>query len=343
MYNLLPKRSKIGGPINGRPGNHWRAVWACLWIFFYLVVLGLAIFATVMVIDTRSKLLWERDGATNNIVSKNGNSDVEVRSGNDLIIHDRMLHSGSDTAIDKISFTPVFPIGPTGDDFIFGDQGVPYSRLQAGLAIGFRLGTDSFLTPPNVLLGEDGLKMLIEPLGVRVASVFVPFFGIFIPSDERIKTNVTDLDPLEAIKNVLSLRPRTYHYTESWYEMLNEEGEQSEHPKRRGFIAQEVREVLPNSVKEGAIHLDGETLEDFLDVRKEDLVTEVVSATQMLYYNSIIILAHVDKPTECIDQIAPIDRASCVCEKRGVFCEGSGAGDPYCSETHPLDYLCSAV
>ncbi len=230
---------------------------------------------------------------------------------------------------------------------------------KAGLAIGFRLGTDSFLTPPNILLGEDGLKVLIEPFGVHVASVFVPFFGIFIPSDERIKTNVTDLDPFEAIRNVLSLRPRTYHYTESWYEMLNEEGEQSEHPKRRGFIAQEVREVLPNSVKESAIHLDGETLRDFLDVRKEDIVTEVVSATQTLYYNSIINLAYlesliepgsvakraspsfVQNRTQCIEENVPEDRANCVCVGRAAFCEETGRDTPYCDRTHPLETLCS--
>ena len=186
----------------------------------------------------------------------------------------------------------VLPIGPTGDDFVFGDQGVTYSRLQAGLAIGFRLGTDSFLTPPGVLLGEPDLKVLIEPLGVHIASILVPFFGIFIPSDERIKTNITDMNSTEAIQNVMAMSPKTYYYTDTWHEMLGEDTQDSRGSKRRGFIAQDIEKILPHSVKKTTVNLDGEIIDDFRDLRKEDLITEVVSAFQDFYYDSIVESAH---------------------------------------------------
>ncbi len=61
-------------------------------------------------------------------------------------------------------------------------------------------------------------------------------------SDEKLKRNIEDFDGLETI---LQLRPRTYEFRNDEYEHMNlKEG------KQYGFIAQELREVIPEMVTE---------------------------------------------------------------------------------------------
>ena len=299
---------------------------------------------------------------------------MEVRIGNDLIVHEKILHSGSDVMAEKIQFSPPV-IFPPGDDFLFGDQAVTYSRLQAGLAIGFRLGTFSGVAPGMFL--QPDLKVLIEPAGVHISSFLFPFFGIFIPSDERIKTNVTAMDGMQALKNVMALQPKTYNYEDWWYEQLGEEGSQSDKPKRRGFIAQDVEKVLPNSVKKTKMALNGEMVDDFRDLRKEDLVVDAISAIQTLVYESIVDIAYLIDPSSvngnggngngnnnkrqlpipegagippwaeairnCTQNTpVPSDRAFCICDLRGELCAvRPGAG--ICGEFHPLATKCIAT
>lgn len=351
-------RGKEGAPID------W---WRCLLVAWLILLTGGVIIAIIWAVDFH----WVQDKLTNNLVSRRTNQDVEIRSGNDLIIHDKIIHSGSDVMAEKIQFTPVLPIGPTGSDFIFGDQSTPYSRLQAGVAIGFRLGTPSFLMPPGVLLGEPDLKMLIEPFGVHVASIFVPFFGIFIPSDERIKTDITDMDSTEALQNVLKLQPKTYYYIDEWHQMLGENTQEERGEKRRGFIAQQVKEVFPHSVKENLINLNGETIEDFNELRKEDIVTDVVSALQEMYAISVLETAYnifesgdplqsslnkrdppqnrtlpthvpsrVNVMKECIADTSPSKiRAKCICESLIEFCDVNPSLQ-LCQPGHPLLLKC---
>ncbi len=363
-----PKRNKqrsitghymIGGYSYGWYGFLW-----CIGIIWGLTITVVAIVALVFASDT----FWIRDEVTDNIISRNSNADVEIRAGNNFIIHDKLLHSGTNVMAEKISFTPVLPIGPTGDDLVFGDQGVTYSRLQAGLAIGFRLGTNSFLTPPGILLGEPDLKVLIEPFGVHIASILIPFFGIFIPSDERIKTNITDMNVTEAMVNIMSLRPRTYYYTDTWHEMLGEETVESRGEKRRGFIAQEVENVLPHSVKQTSLNLDGKIVDDFRDLRKEDLITETVSALQLIFYQSICELGYNTLGFDSFDRISNqtnntkrspqiwaramqdclmlnadglSNNAKCICLLRNEFCNNREIR--LCAASHPLEQRCNLL
>ena len=61
-------------------------------------------------------------------------------------------------------------------------------------------------------------------------------------SDEKLKRNIEDFDGLETI---LQLRPRTYEFRNDEYAHMNlKEG------KQYGFIAQELREVIPEMVTE---------------------------------------------------------------------------------------------
>lgn len=290
---------RANGPPSPRPRErHYAAgrwystwVWCCgviCWLVFAIVA------ASALGIAITNSTRWTIDSVTGNLISKPDDADVEVRSGNDLIVHGSILHSGSDVMATKDeSFTPVLPIGPTGPRFVFGDQAVTYTSIQADFGIGFRLGTSSILMPSGILLGEPDLKVLIEPFGVHVASVLVPFFGIFVPSDRRIKREVEDLNGASALSNVMNLKPRTYRYEDFWHEARTASGTGSHGgegtvPKIRGFVAQEVEEILPNSVEEKSMKLNGLTVDDFKTLRKEDIITETVAAIQELAYSKVI-------------------------------------------------------
>lgn len=334
------------------PARTW--LWCCV-----ACALIAALVVGIIALVLATPVLWtqEDDGT---ILSAQG--DVEIRNGSKFIVHDDILHSGNHTMLQKIDFSPVFPIGPDGYNFIFGDQAVPYARVQARFAIGFRLGEDSFLSPDNFLFGEDGLKFLISTLGVHVNSVFVPFFGVFVPSDERIKTNVTNMNTTQALQNVLSLRPRTYRYTEEWYAALGENTEEERGEDRRGFVAQEVEDILPHSVRSTTMSLNGELVDDFRDLRKEDIVTEVVGALHEIHYNRIIETAYntlmfadlqaqidqqKDQPPwipllqDCTRVVLdPQDRALCICTMIDALpCVGISTG--LCDPNHPLVFQCS--
>lgn len=331
--------------------------WWCCGCLAVTTALVLSIVAIVCVF----RVPWTQDTKGGTILSKEGN--VEIMEGFNLTIHENIIHSGEDIMARKLNFTPEFPLGPTGSNFIFGDQNIPYARLQAEFAVGIRLGTDSFLTPPDILFGEDGLKFLVEPLGVHVASVFIPFFGVFIPSDERIKTNITTMNTTRALQNVLSLRPTTYRYTEEWYNALGETTEEERGEDRRGFIAQEVEQILPHSVRETTMYLGGEYVDDFRDLRKEDIVTEVVGALHEIHNNRIIESAYnalmfeslqsqIDQNKEqapwvpafqfCLNNVSPQDKSLCICEFVDTRpCLGVSTG--LCDPNHPLVQQCSIL
>jgi len=64
-------------------------------------------------------------------------------------------------------------------------------------------------------------------------------WAVFVSSDERIKENIQDIVDDEALKQVRLLQPKTYEYKDKF----------NKGPGTvMGFIAQEVREVLPNAV-----------------------------------------------------------------------------------------------
>ncbi len=356
---MRPSYRKVGNFGGGASSqSSSRLIYACLWLFVAFVAIGLSIAA--FVIATRNNH-WRKDTLTNDLVSKPA-ADVEIRSGFDLKIHNRLLHSGTDTAIDKIAFSPVIPFLPDGPDFLFGDQGVTYTRIQAGLAIGFRLGAQA--TFP--IFFEPGLSVLIQPFGIHFASPFFNPLGTFVASDERIKTDIAPMDEAEAFRNVLELRARTYRYVDEFYDAMGYDVAQSSQPRRRGFVAQEVETVLPNSVRETIFNLRNASLEDFKDLRKEDIIVEAIAAVQYLAHRSVVEEASRLFPRDpfaapgsglptgtpswmgdvdaCVrDAASPFAvRSKCVCDALAVVCAAHGEAT-LCQPYHPLTEQCAAL
>jgi hypothetical protein len=98
-------------------------------------------------------------------------------------------------------------------------------------------------------------------------------------SDVRIKKNVVNLKG-EGLSIINQLRPVRFDYTDDFIEAENLE------PRLQhsygGFIANEVREVLPDIVTEGTKEIGGETWDDFLSMNETCFNSIMMASIQEL-------------------------------------------------------------
>nr|XP_022313296.1 myelin regulatory factor-like isoform X1 [Crassostrea virginica] len=101
------------------------------------------------------------------------------------------------------------------------------------------------------------------------------------PSDLRAKENLRELDSKEQLKKVAQMKLYNYKFSEDF---ANAMGIPEDSRDDTGVIAQEIREVLPEAVKEaGDIPLgNGEVIKDFLVVNKDKIYMENVGAVKEL-------------------------------------------------------------
>ncbi|KAL0967231.1 hypothetical protein UPYG_G00249480 [Umbra pygmaea] len=99
------------------------------------------------------------------------------------------------------------------------------------------------------------------------------------PSDYRAKHNIQEVDSTEQLKRISQMRIVEYDYKPEFASKMG-----IDHVHETGIIAQEVKELLPAAVKEvGDITCsDGERIENFLMVDKEQIFMENVGAVKQL-------------------------------------------------------------
>ena len=136
---------------------------------------------------------------------------------------------------------------------------------------------EQVLPPPPGAFPAPGLGC---PAGQALLGTLYNTGGIVVPSDERIKENISPLSTGAALASVVALNVRQYHHTEQY-------AASSDMPFRfhkAGFISQEVEAVIPHAVRTvGRYTLpDGSVLEDFKMLNKEELIAYTVGAIQEL-------------------------------------------------------------
>ncbi|KAM4748867.1 myelin regulatory factor-like protein [Rhinophrynus dorsalis] len=99
------------------------------------------------------------------------------------------------------------------------------------------------------------------------------------PSDSRAKRNIQEVDTMEQLRRIAQMRLVEYDYKPEFATAM---GIDSLH--ETGMIAQEVRNVLPQAVKEAGdvTCKNGETIENFLMVDKDQIFMENVGAVKQL-------------------------------------------------------------
>ncbi|XP_070283308.1 myelin regulatory factor isoform X4 [Myotis yumanensis] len=100
------------------------------------------------------------------------------------------------------------------------------------------------------------------------------------PSDLRAKEHVQEVDTMEQLKRISRMRLVHYRYKPEFAATAGIEASAPE----TGVIAQEVKEVLPEAVKDAGavVFANGKTIENFLVVNKERIFMENVGAVKEL-------------------------------------------------------------
>ncbi|MEQ2266592.1 hypothetical protein XENORESO_011776 [Xenotaenia resolanae] len=103
--------------------------------------------------------------------------------------------------------------------------------------------------------------------------------AIMQPSDCRAKENIQEVDSEQLLKRINQMRIIEFDYKPEFASTMG-----IDHTHQTGVIAQEVKELLPSAVMEvGDITCsDGETIQNFLMVDKEQIFMENVGAVQQL-------------------------------------------------------------
>ncbi|XP_068622001.1 uncharacterized protein [Battus philenor] len=107
------------------------------------------------------------------------------------------------------------------------------------------------------------------------------------PSDARAKHNIEELDTAQQLRNVQSIRVVKFNYDPSFAEhsgLLGHDPRRAAPHADTGVIAQEVRRVIPEAVKEaGDVTLpNGDTIPKFLVVNKDRIFMENLGAVKEL-------------------------------------------------------------
>ncbi|XP_054057576.1 myelin regulatory factor [Rissa tridactyla] len=99
------------------------------------------------------------------------------------------------------------------------------------------------------------------------------------PSDVRVKEDIQEVDTTEQLKRISRMRLVHYNYKPEFAATVG-----IDNTSETGVIAQEVKEILPEAVKDTGdlVFSNGKTLENFLVVNKERIFMENVGAVKEL-------------------------------------------------------------
>ncbi|XP_039209088.1 myelin regulatory factor isoform X3 [Crotalus tigris] len=99
------------------------------------------------------------------------------------------------------------------------------------------------------------------------------------PSDIRVKDDIQEVDTTEQLKRISRMRLVNYNYKPEFAATAG-----LENTTETGVIAQEVKEILPEAVKDSGeiVFTSGKTIENFLVVNKERIFMENVGAVKEL-------------------------------------------------------------
>ncbi|XP_010224691.1 PREDICTED: myelin regulatory factor isoform X2 [Tinamus guttatus] len=99
------------------------------------------------------------------------------------------------------------------------------------------------------------------------------------PSDIRVKEDIQEVDTTEQLKRISRMRLVHYNYNPEFAATVG-----IDNTSETGVIAQEVKEILPEAVKDTGdlVFSNGKTLENFLVVNKERIFMENVGAVKEL-------------------------------------------------------------
>ena len=169
-----------------------------------------------------------RINGVDNFISMTG--DIQQTASDSVFKTDGVIRVGTGTGkgvrIGSTTDTPRCPLDVTGGG----------GTTQTGTRSYFQKGS----TGISQDTGGFGNYGIFSDEAIGCGSFFLSTNGNFISSDTRIKKDVKTIDEAEALEKIRTIRPVNYKYID---ERIHGDTIQS------GFIAQEIEEVFPSSVK----------------------------------------------------------------------------------------------
>lgn len=154
-----------------------------------------------------------------------------------IVINDLSLNGDLSSNLSRLGIGVTGPTGPAGSGGAGGGGGGGSSYWSISS------GTDIYYNPDpsaNVGINTSTPIFALDVTGhVRATNDVITGTGFKMYSDARIKENVQGLEKVEALEKIKLLKPVTYNQILQNNESLME-----------GFIAQEVKDVIPLAVSE---------------------------------------------------------------------------------------------
>ncbi|MBU0764836.1 MAG: tail fiber domain-containing protein, partial [Bacteroidetes bacterium] len=187
------------------------------------------------------------------------------------------LHLKGTTATNAVFFLEPGEWNSAGDyaRILFGD-GNHYIHGEHSVGMTFFDGNRFRFDYGNVGMGRDPSANKLEVEGDASKTTAGDWLA---NSDKRIKTDIRDITG--ACQTIMSLRPVKFRYTDQWAK---------EHPSIEdrfyyNFIAQEYRNVFPESVKGSGEYLEGDK-DEILQIDTYNAQIVAISAIQELIRNN---------------------------------------------------------
>ncbi|XP_061181397.1 myelin regulatory factor-like isoform X2 [Saccostrea echinata] len=170
------------------------------------------------------------------------------------------------------------------------------------------------------------------------------------PSDLRAKEDLKELDSKEQLKKVAAIKLYNYKFSDDF---ANAMGIPEDSRHDTGVIAQEIKEVIPDAVKEaGDVPLEnGEVIKDFLVVNKDKIYMENVGAVKELCKvtgNLEVRIDELEKMNQKLSKLKRYDSVkSTVSTKSTCSVSTIGSSSPkkssrICSHSHQHPYTCKS-
>jgi hypothetical protein len=161
---------------------------------------------------------------------------VELRDDRVCIASNGNIGIGTNNPVYRYHFRTTYDVISTGFHLDADDEGNPNKYaltiypyvIPGGGMVGWRFRTQSMTGGVNVAIQISNTGSVYFPIGSSSAS------------DSRIKKDIEDINDDTALNKVLLIQPKTYNY-------IAEERNKG-FGKVYGFIAQQIREIIPEAV-----------------------------------------------------------------------------------------------
>lgn len=112
---------------------------------------------------------------------------------------------------------------------------------------------------------------IVNVKGAITAEAFHTF------SDIRLKEKITNINTEESLDKIIKLKPKTFFYKKEAQKKFGFNDK-----KQRGFLAQEIKKVLPNSVfiSKEEINFDNKIINNLHKINSDSLIPDLVGALQ---------------------------------------------------------------